>query len=39
MDYICNEVPIKSNLMNFLKNDTFIKNYIESLTKENYDEE
>ena len=39
IDYVYNEVPIKSNLMNFLKNDTFIKNYIESLTKENYDEE
>jgi len=39
IDYVYNEVPIKSNLMNFLKNDTFIKNYFESLTKENYDEE
>ena len=33
IDYIYNEVPIKSNLMNFLKNDIFIKSYIESLTK------
>ena len=39
IDYIYNEVPKKSNLMNFLKNDTFIKNYIESLSKENYDGE
>ena len=31
IDYIYKEVPVKINLQNFLKNESFIKEYLKSL--------